>query len=253
MKKNYYVYVFILLVVSIIIMLSIIHFLLSCKNTENFDNPKITDNNIKIYVITLRQQQRMENIKEQQKKIKRNIEIVDAVNGDTLNTDELIKGGLLSESYKNPTKTNKREIGCYMSHMNLYNLIKTNNIRGYTLILEDDCNFISTDFMDVLKDSINKLRNYDYDFFYLGNLENNRGELIVDNIYKANDNEELYGTHCYLVNNKNIDKIINSTKFIASPIDNTIHDLSKKKILNVLVMYPVIATQSGSSYSTIRD
>jgi GR25 family glycosyltransferase involved in LPS biosynthesis len=234
-------------------MLSIIHFLLSCKNTENFDNPKITDNNIKIYVITLRQQQRMENIKEQQKKIKRNIEIVDAVNGDTLNTDELIKGGLLSESYKNPTKTNKREIGCYMSHMNLYNLIKTNNIRGYTLILEDDCNFISTDFMDVLKDSINKLRNYDYDFFYLGNLENNRGELIVDNIYKANDNEELYGTHCYLVNNKNIDKIINSTKFIASPIDNTIHDLSKKKILNVLVMYPVIATQSGSSYSTIRD
>jgi GR25 family glycosyltransferase involved in LPS biosynthesis len=252
MKKNNY-YTYILTIILIIILSIIAYLLLSYNKKENFDNPEITSDNIKIYVITLREAQRMENIKQQENKIKQKIEIMDAVKGDNLNISELLSSGLLSDSYKNANQMNKREIGCYMSHMNLYHLIKTNNVNGYTLILEDDCIFLNENFMDVLKDLIRKLRNYNFDFLYLGNLNDNHGELIVDNIYKANDNQELFGTHCYLVNNKNIDKILDSTKIIDNAIDAKIHYLSKKNELNVLVVYPVIATQGGSTYSSIRD
>jgi GR25 family glycosyltransferase involved in LPS biosynthesis len=245
-KRNYYI-IFLLIALIILILL------LYTKSREKFDNPKSKNDNIKIYVITLRQEQRMANIKKQEEKIKQKIEIVDAVKGDTLNISELLGTGLLSNSYKNASKINKREIGCYMSHMKLYNLIKTNNINGYTLILEDDCNFLNENFMDVLNDSLNKLINRDFDLLYLGNHNSIHGELLLDNIYKTNNNEMLIGTHCYLVNNKNIDKIINSTKFIDCPIDIKIDSLSKKKELNVLVIYPVLATQGGSTYSSIQD
>uniref|UniRef100_A0A6C0D4X5 Glycosyl transferase family 25 domain-containing protein n=1 Tax=viral metagenome TaxID=1070528 RepID=A0A6C0D4X5_9ZZZZ len=252
-KNNNYLYIFILFIVVSIILLYILFFRLSCKKKENFANPEITNDNIKIYVITLRQEQRMINIKNQEKKIKEKIEIMDAVKGDTLNISELLGSGLLSESYKDADKIKKREIGCYMSHMNLYNLIKTNNMQGYTLILEDDCNFLHDNFMDILKESLSKLRNYDFDLLYLGNHNNNHGELVVDNIYKTNNNEHLIGTHCYVVNNKNIDKIIASTKFIDSPIDIKIDYLCKKNEIIVLVIYPIIANQGGSTYSSIQD
>lgn len=244
-KRNNYI---IFLLIALILLL-----FTYCTSRENFHNMKITNDNIKIYVITLREEQRMENIKNQEQKIKQKIEIVDAVKGDTLNISDLLRTGLLAETYKNATKVNKREIGCYMSHMNLYNFIKSNNINGYTLILEDDCNFLNENFMDVLKDSINKLNNHDFDLLYLGNHNSIHGELVIDNIYKTNKNEMLIGTHCYLVNNKNIDKIIKSTKFIDAPIDIKIDSLSKKNELNVLVIYPVVATQGGSPYSSIQD
>lgn len=252
-RKNYYLHIFILFISISILLLSAILLILCHKKKENFANPEITQDNIKIYVITLRQEQRMINIKNQEKKIKQKIELMDAVKGDTLNINELLGSGLLSESYKDANKIKKREIGCYMSHMNLYNLIKTNNMQGYTLILEDDCNFLHDNFMDILKESLSKLRNYDFDLLYLGNHNNIHGELVIDNIYKTNNNEQLIGTHCYIVNNKNIDKIIASTKFIDSPIDIKIDYLCKKNELNVLVIYPIIATQGGSTYSSIQD
>jgi GR25 family glycosyltransferase involved in LPS biosynthesis len=126
-------------------------------------------------------------------------------------------------------------------------------MQGYTLILEDDCNFLHDNFMDILKESLSKLRNYDFDLLYLGNRHNNHGELVVDNIYKTNNNVYLTETHCYVVNNKNIDKIIASTKFIDSPIDTKIDYLCKKNEINVLVIYPIIANQGGSTYSSIQD
>ena len=248
-KYNSYLYIFVtIIIVSILILITV-----SYKTKENFENPEITNNNIKIYVITLRQEQRMENIKKQENKINKKIEAFDAVKGDLLNVDELIRNGILSESYKNAEKLIKREIGCYMSHINLYKLIKETNQSGYTIILEDDFHIEVDDFMKVVKNSIKKLQNIDFDLLFLGNINDNHGEKVVGNIYKITDKVRLFGTHCYLVNNKNIDKIINTTKFIDNQIDVKIEQLSKKNELNVLVIYPSIATQKGSSYSSIRD
>jgi hypothetical protein len=69
----------------------------------------------------------------------------------------------------------------------------------------------------------------------------------------SNNNVYLTETHCYVVNNKNIDKIIASSKFIDSPIDTKIDYLCKKNEINVLVIYPIIANQGGSTYSSIQD
>jgi hypothetical protein len=68
-KNNYCPYIF--TIILIIILLIIAYLLLSYNKKENFANPEITNDNIKIYVITLRQEQRMINIKNQEKKNKR--------------------------------------------------------------------------------------------------------------------------------------------------------------------------------------
>jgi len=62
----------------------------------------------------------------------------------------------------------------------------------------------------------------------------------------------LYGTHGYIVNNKNIDKIINNLNIIKKPIDNSIQDLSISKVFNTIVIYPNLVIQNEKLKSTIK-
>ena len=64
------------IIIALIALIALITiFLLNYKNKEEFK----TTNPIKIYVISLRREDRLENIKNQQSKINNNIEIFDAV------------------------------------------------------------------------------------------------------------------------------------------------------------------------------
>ena len=67
------------------------------NTTDNFE----VNNNIKMYVISLKHKNRLDNIKEQQSKINTNIEIFDAVNGDKLNINQLISDKLVLVVYPN--------------------------------------------------------------------------------------------------------------------------------------------------------
>ena len=97
--------------------------------------------------------------------------------------------------------------------------------------------------MEEVKKAIDTL---DFDFLFLGNTKNNYGENIIDNLYQVNSKKRLCGLYGYLINNKNIDKIIDKTKKIDRPIDVIIEYLSYNNVFNTIIMYPnIIKHQSN--------
>lgn len=75
-----------------------------------------------MYVITLGKKERIDNIKKQEAKINDRITRFNAVNGLKLDINKLIKQNVLDKNYNLSKKLNevKRQIGCYLSHLNIY-------------------------------------------------------------------------------------------------------------------------------------
>lgn len=214
-------------------------------NKELFENSDILD----FYVITLGNKERLENIELQQKKINNKIIIFPAVNGKKLDINQLKK----KYNIKN-NRLKLTEIGCYLSHLNIYKKIKKDNKKGYTIIFEDDFLVKSDNLVYEIQKIIKILnnKNIDFDFIFLGNLRNNYGKNIQDNIYFLDKANNLSGTHGYIINNKNINKIIEKIKKIKTPIDTTIQELSYKNLLNTIVINPYLVVQNNNIKSTIR-
>lgn len=244
---------YIIQILLIIIIIIIFGYLRPIFINELFTESDIFD----MYVITLGKKERMVNIKNQETKIKNKINIFDGVNGLKLDINKLIKNDILDKNHELSKNINhaKREIGCYLSHYNIYKKIKKENKKGYTIIFEDDFIVKSSNFKDDIRKSIDKLNNksIDFDFLYLGSNQINYGENIIDKLYYVNPKQNLYGTHAYVINNKNIDKIIDNIKIIKNPIDVIIQDLSKNNIFNTVIMYPYIVIQNKSFKSTVDN
>ena len=223
------------------------------NSIETFEESDILD----MYVITLGKKERIQNIKNQESKINNKINIFDGVNGLKLDINELIKNNILDKNHKLSENINhsKREIGCYLSHYNIYKKIKKDNKKGYTIIFEDDFIVNSPNLKDDIRKSIDKLnrKSIDFDFLFLGSNQINYGENIIDNLYYVNPKQNLYGTHAYVINNKNIDKIIDKIKIIKHQIDIIIQDLSKNNIFNTVIMYPYTVIQNKSFKSTVDN
>jgi glycosyl transferase family 25 len=205
------------------------------KNIETFDNK------YDIYVITLNNEDRIKNIKIQQEKINIPIQIFDAVNGNNLDFNKLdnLKIGNNDGFIKNNEKQRKREVGCYLSHYNIYKKCKK---IGYTIVFEDDFSIDVDNLIDKINESIIKLNNanIDFDIMFIGNhvWKKNHGTLIIDNLYKIDSNGETGGTHAYVINNKNINKILKETEIIDGVIDGKIQNLASTGKLNVVKIYP---------------
>ena len=142
-----------------------------------------------------------------------------------------------------------------MSHLNLLKQINEKDSSGYSIIFEDDFNTDSTDFLKEVNEIIEKLKqqNQEFDIIFLGNLKETKGQHIIDNIYRINPKEDLWGTHGYMVNHSKIDKIINHINYIDIPIDNKYETLGKSNQLNIFVINPVIVNQLQQLPSTIND
>ena len=232
------------------------------ENYEHNNNNKVSVNqNVNYYVITMKKKERMENINLQLEKLKNqgtpiHLEIIDAVVGLNLDLTKLVNEGILSRDFKSGyPQTNyniiKREIGCYMSHLKIFDIIKhnntiVNNSNNYSVIFEDDINIVSTKFLKDIEASIKFLNHHklDFDVIYLGTLNNNHGESVNNqNLYTIDKNNELHGTHGMLINNKNINKIINLLKPMKLAIDNEYFELIKSDKINAYVIYPHIVNQ----------
>ncbi len=218
----------------IIILILVILFLFVLKkyNLENFN----FDNNFDIYVITLKTEDRMKNIKLQQEKINIPIQIFDAVNGNNL---DLNIDNVKIDAFNNNKNQNKREIACYLSHYNIYKKCKK---MGYTIVFEDDFSIDVDNLIDKINESIKKLnnKNIDFDIMYIGNhlWNKSHGILIIDDLYKVGNGEGLGGTHAYVINNKNIDKIIKNTSNIDKQIDVKIQSLADEGNLTIIKTFP---------------
>ena len=247
-----YIILILFIIISIFVFMNPIIIRIPFEKFENL-NDIISD----MYVITLGKKERIKNIKEQEGKINDRITRFKAVNGLKLDINELIKNDILDKNHKLSENINhsKREIGCYLSHHNIYKKIKKDNKKGYTIIFEDDFLVNSPNLKDDVRKSIDKLnrKNIDFDYLYLGSNQINYGENIIDNLYYVNPKQNFFGTHAYVINNKNIDKIIDNVKIIKRPIDVIIHDLSKNRIFNTVIMYPYTVIQNKSFKSTVNN
>jgi GR25 family glycosyltransferase involved in LPS biosynthesis len=199
-------------------------------------------NNIDFYVITLHNPIRLLNIEKQNEKLNVKINIIDAVNGIYINQTKLLEDKILADKFSDigNVKRNK-EIGCFMSHEKIYNSIKNNeNKKKYSIIFEDDFNIISENIVEKLNSIIENISDIEFDILFLGNTFDNKGTEIKDCIYSIDKNKYTIGNFAYLINNKNINKILDLVKPIDSPIDNKIDTLIKNNKLNCIVVYPNI-------------
>jgi GR25 family glycosyltransferase involved in LPS biosynthesis len=258
MKKNRSNYLFYIIFIIFFIII-LFYFINKYRNLiESFETVNIDD--LQLYVISLRNQNRLDNITNQQERIKLPIEIFDAVKGDQLDINKLINENIVDSNFINGKQNRNREIGCYMSHLYIYNKIQHEQNEQheqnkqyeqkkykYTVVFEDDFNNKHDNLIDEIISIISQLNNanIDFDLIFLGNHRDNRGELVLNNIYKVSNDIPLYGTHAYIVNNKNINKIINELKYINAAIDNKIEYLSIDSKLNTYVIYPTIVDPLG--------
>jgi GR25 family glycosyltransferase involved in LPS biosynthesis len=232
--------------ICFIILLIICLLFISYKKREGFDNQFV------IYVITLKNEDRIINIKVQQEKIDVPIHIFDAVNGNNIDLKKVDNLKPDNNFIKNE-KQKKKEIGCYLSHLNIYKMCKKS---GYTIVFEDDFSIDVDNLIDRINNSIDKLNkaNIDFDIMYLGNhpWNESHGNNIIDDLYKVGNNEGLGGTHSYVINNKNIDKIIQEFSIIDRQIDMNIQHLANEGKINVIKTYPYYVTtiESPSTIAT---
>jgi len=191
---------------------------------------------------------KMQNIKNNEKKIGKKINIFDAVNGKNINITTLNTiDPDIKLNYKFKTKA---ELGCYLSHLMLYkNAI--NSIKKYTVIFEDDFEIVSD---DLNKKILEITKNLDdkFDLVYLGNLYDSKSKKVKNNIYKKSNTIPLYGCHAMLLNNKNAKKIYDYLKNINDTVDKNLEKLMNENKINNYVIYPSLVNQNNNFESTLR-
>jgi len=224
---------------------------------ENFDN----NENIDYYTITMKKPDRLENIALQTNLINKNadekdkitIQLIDAVVGVELDMNELVKQKIVSPEYiVDTTKRRKGQIGCFMSHLKIYNLINRKSRTGYSIIFEDDFIIKTDHFIRDVDNALKIMKNVDFDMLFLGHnseiyangtVAKNRGKLLQDNIHHYDSGHLFYGTEGILINNKNIAKILQYVNYIDEPIDQRIPSLAANHKLNIFTIHPVLVEQ----------
>lgn len=228
----------------------------------------ITYSEIIYYVIHVKEHiDRYENIENIKKILNKNINIFDAINGSKLNINKneiyynlSINHGYKLDLHKNNKINinylkkiiNRSEIAIYLSHYLLYKQIidvNDSNLK-FSIIFEDDVMF-DDDLDSKILEILNNI-DLDFDILFLGNLENNHGENYKNNIFYVNSNGLLTGTHAYIINNKNINKIYNNLFDLDIEVDNKYKYLIDNKKLIGLVIYPCIAFQNKNYKSTVN-
>jgi len=207
----------------------------------NFRERFINEENISYYVIHMKDSNnKYNNIIKNEKKLKKQINIYDAVIGKNIDLNNLT---MIDQNINFNFNYNYiGEVGCYLSHMLLIKSLINSNSK-YSVIFEDDLKILDDNLNDKINEIINKLDG-NFDIIYLGNLNNNHYERVSDNIYTINKSDFLWGTHAYIINNKNASKIYESLLNIDAAIDNKFKNNINNDIIKAYVIYPILVDQN---------
>ena len=206
--------------------------------SEQFQNNK----NIDYVVIHMKNSNndKYNNILKNEKILQKKIKIYDAIIGKNVDLNNL---SIYDQNIKFNFKYNYiGEVGCYLSHMLLIKSL-INSTSKYTVIFEDDLKILDKNLDDTVNKIIYNLGN-NFDMVYLGNLNNNYNMRVIDNIYTVNKWSFLWGTHAYIINNKNAAKIYNSLLNINVAIDNKFKSNINKNIIKAYMIHPILVDQN---------
>lgn len=174
---------------------------------------------IPVFVISLaRAQERREAICQHLEDIGVSYELVDAVDGSTLSQSEI--DSIVLEG----KKIHPGAIGCYLSHLHVYEQMKLNGI-DVALVLEDDAR-LNQSFVEILNRGLS-LVSWDYCFLDCDD-HNDQGSVFYDidsgeNIglgflaYKLSSGPQT--THAYMITLEAAEKRLNHAYPIIKPID----------------------------------
>jgi GR25 family glycosyltransferase involved in LPS biosynthesis len=182
--------------------------------------------------------ERKNNIDNMEKKLNKKINIFNAIDGSNIKD---INNYNINSTF---LTLNKNILGCYLSHYLLINkLIEEQINENYTVIFEDDFYIIYDNLDGIIKNIINQM-NDNFDLIFLGTINKNINinNKILNNIYIPNN--ELWGTHALLINNKSLQKISNELKNLNTAIDIKYYELSKLNKLKIYFIYPYLVTQN---------
>ena len=189
-----------------------------------------------VYVIHLkRREDRYKSFRQEFYRAGIDYEIVDAVDGKTLDNIPPEKQG---------------SIGCTMSHLKALKLAKKRNLRN-VLICEDDVVFVEEVQLQFNK-TIFQLPVY-YDMLYLGHNPTISRTTQPTPYYSENFNKAMsvLATHCYGVNGKMIDDLIEKVETdITRGFD--VHCWDLQPIYQCFCCYPMLAFQK-EGYSDIEN
>lgn len=232
-----------LIVFSIIIIIIIIGLIVNI-NSYNF---LTIENKIeKIFLLNLERRKDRLEIFNKTYNLNMPFTIIKAVDGKSLNINDLLQNNLLGNVGKNSIfniknnktrkyhyeLTNEGSIGCYLSHINIWKNIKDNNLNN-VLIFEDDTK--------MNKINLNEIN------YRLADLPNDWDIYILSNpklcYYKKHVNKKLFKvkrfflTNAYIINQSGIDKIFNSNTLfpINQQIDSYLSELALDYNLNIYV------------------
>jgi len=189
-----------------------------------------------------------ENILENEKILGQPINIYDAKNAKDLFVGKKFVIPEFDKDFKFKFRySHIGEVGCYLSHLLLIKSFFDSSIpqskSKYSVIFEDDFEIchdnLHEEILDIL---LNKLNDKEFDILYLGNLDDNRDEQVIDNIYTINMRIGFCGCHGYLVNLQNAEKIYKSLLHFDAAIDNKLKEIFKKNLL-IIENISIVKTQ----------
>jgi len=226
--------------ISIIAIPIIIFFIIYFIITEIIYFKKINKNAIsKIFVINLPRRTDKLSFFSTYYNLNMPFEIFNAIDGNKLNLNKLIKNNIVIDINFNDIKRKSHyelsslgAIGCYLSHYLLW--LKINNINGENfLIFEDD-----TIFNNICLNQINyRLKNLpnDWDIYILSNHNScYKKNKTKHNLYKV---DRFFLMNAYIINKKAINKIIKTNTIfpINQQIDSYLSELAMDYNLNIYV------------------
>ena len=175
-------------------------------------------NKIAVYLISLEKDtERRKDISIKLNGIEYIPDYIYAIDGTILNKDILKKKNILVND-----NLKKGEIGCYLSHIHMLQKASISN-NDYVLIIEDDVGEIELNLVNKYIDSAPK----DFELLFLGyNFHKKREN------FEFESTSEVWGSHCYVVNVKNISQEKIETLYpIESPIDLVLGDKFKSYVI----------------------
>jgi len=152
---------------------------------------------------------------------------------------------------KSENKCLNGEIGCWLTHLQLYYQIVENFEKtgrdNPSIILEDDID-VDVNFKELVNKSLSNLP-YDWEIFYVGCNLPAEIELLFNNIAIS---KKFYGTYAYVVRNADAAKklISISNKSDCQVADHIFLDAIRERILRSYIAYPRIYASSDIMFGT---